>query len=597
MGMCLLLLLSSTYCLLFRYRCVSPPASEQYAATGKDARTLTHATRAKRRNLLPEGVRPSPDALVVTILRLEYMQATALSLAFLHETVTTNGINCPPTDASLFACVSNYFKSPHVTIILKWVVSQMPVHLMVLPEAVRNLAVAAATLIYTHADNNGGIITVELITLVLLRAAVTTLLASLMVALCHNRVFSTAHLPEVLSRNTLPGTQHLGNASDRIARWCKRVAASILPEEVVSAQTVLGISLGVLSSIFINGGFGRGIVDVCNRINTVVSATFLVAGVIKVRAGNRTSLGMLERRLGRSAVAASAITGMENRLAVASSEADVLRSACDILQGLVPQAIAWALVSLTEIVYGGTRHLHTVCVNVVANATADRDALRLALSAHPDPSSSASLVCSPGGVAVADSGDWHTGTCAFSDWTAIVEAGCGAEQLVTARLASGGIPSGCLVLAFGPKAGFPSDDPAALDALHSFSEAVGAAVLNHRAKDAAAAAQTKLAHVERLAADIFPPHLLEAVAMRMANAAGQGSGRMEEKPLMDSHADVTVIFADVVGWTQLAASMRPESAMLFLDRLWQRFDSLCTAHGMYKVETIGKFSVQLLLHP
>ena len=518
-------------------------------------------------------------------MRLEYVQNTVVSLVCLHETISFRPLNCPLKDQSLDACVTAYFVSCHVTIMLKWVVSQMPVPFVIMPEAVRNLAVGAATLVYAYHDPAG--ISVELVAMVLLRAAGVTLLASLLVALCHNRVFNAFHMPDVLRTNHLTGLHRLGDASDRMARWCKRVAASILPEEVVAAQCIMGIAMGVLTSVLINGGFGRGMGDLCNRINTVVMVTFLVAGATKVRAGTRTGLGMLERRLGRSAMASAATQGLEIRLATASSEADMLGVACEMLRALFPQALGVALVSLTEHVHGGTRHLHNVCIHVEAALQQDKDALRTAVGAHPGPNSSAALVCGAGGIAVADSGDWHTGTLEFSDWAAAVDAGCGAQQMVTARLASGGIPSGYLLLAFGPKVGFPSDDPPTLDALRGFSEAVGAAVMHHRAKDAAAAAQLKLSHVERLAADIFPPHLLEAVATRMASAAGQGHSHHMEQPLMDRHADVTVIFADVVGWTQLAASMPPESAMLWLDRLWQRFDSLCTAHGMYKVETIG----------
>jgi class 3 adenylate cyclase len=538
------------------------------------------------RHLLPPSLCPASDSLMVAIMRLEYVQNTVVSLVCLHETVSFRSLNCPLTDQSLDACVSAYFVSCHVTIMLKWVVSQMPVSFVIMPEAVRNLAVGAATLVYAFHDPAG--ISAELVAMVLLRAAGVTLLASLLVALCHNRVFNHVHMPDVLRTNNLTGMHRLGEASDRLARWCKRVAASLLPEEVMAAQCIMGITMGVLTSVLINGGFGRGMGDLCNRVNTVVMVTFLVAGATKVRAGTRTGLGMLERRLGRSAMASAASQGLEIRLAVASSETDMLGVACEMLRALFPQALGLALVSLTEHVHGGTRQLHNVCTHVEATLQRDRDALRIAVGAHPGPNTSAALVCGAGGVAVADSGDWHTGTLEFSDWAAAVDAGCGAQQMVTARLASGGIPSGYLLLAFGPKAAFPSDDPPTLDALRGFSEAVGAAVMHHRAKDAAAAAQLKLSHVERLAADIFPPHLLEAVATRMASAAGgQGHSHHMEQPLMDRHGDVTVIFADVVGWTQLAASMPPEAAMLWLDRLWQRFDSLCTAHGMYKVETIG----------
>ena len=56
---------------------------------------------------------------------------------------------------------------------------------------------------------------------------------------------------------------------------------------------------------------------------------------------------------------------------------------------------------------------------------------------------------------------------------------------------------------------------------------------------------------------------------------------------MDSYDDVTVIFSDIVNWTSISSALTAEECMQLLDRLWQRFDTLVAAHGVYKVETIG----------
>jgi class 3 adenylate cyclase len=58
--------------------------------------------------------------------------------------------------------------------------------------------------------------------------------------------------------------------------------------------------------------------------------------------------------------------------------------------------------------------------------------------------------------------------------------------------------------------------------------------------------------------------------------------RSTSELLMDSYSDVTVLFSDVVGWTSLSSSMTPEASMQLLDRLWQRYDTLVAAHGVYK---------------
>jgi class 3 adenylate cyclase len=45
---------------------------------------------------------------------------------------------------------------------------------------------------------------------------------------------------------------------------------------------------------------------------------------------------------------------------------------------------------------------------------------------------------------------------------------------------------------------------------------------------------------------------------------------------------VTVIFADIVSWTSLAATLTADASMRLLDKLFQRFDTLCSSHGVYK---------------
>ncbi|WIA42297.1 hypothetical protein OEZ86_008311 [Tetradesmus obliquus] len=50
---------------------------------------------------------------------------------------------------------------------------------------------------------------------------------------------------------------------------------------------------------------------------------------------------------------------------------------------------------------------------------------------------------------------------------------------------------------------------------------------------------------------------------------------------------VSVLFADIVGFTNMSKEVEPESVMEFLNDLYCRFDDLLEAAGVYKVETIG----------
>ncbi len=57
--------------------------------------------------------------------------------------------------------------------------------------------------------------------------------------------------------------------------------------------------------------------------------------------------------------------------------------------------------------------------------------------------------------------------------------------------------------------------------------------------------------------------------------------------IADSHDSVTVLFADVVGFTQLTSSMPPTQLVDLLSQLFSVFDELANKHGLEKIKTIG----------
>jgi len=60
-----------------------------------------------------------------------------------------------------------------------------------------------------------------------------------------------------------------------------------------------------------------------------------------------------------------------------------------------------------------------------------------------------------------------------------------------------------------------------------------------------------------------------------------------ESRIADKIDDVTVLFADIVGFTQSAAQRGPEDVVGALDHLFARFDELAVQHGVEKIKTIG----------
>ncbi|KXZ44776.1 hypothetical protein GPECTOR_62g891 [Gonium pectorale] len=79
----------------------------------------------------------------------------------------------------------------------------------------------------------------------------------------------------------------------------------------------------------------------------------------------------------------------------------------------------------------------------------------------------------------------------------------------------------------------------------------------------------------------------EVLYRRFISSSGTGSAGAAPLPLATAHRHVTVLFADIVGFTTMCNELEPLQVMAFLNGLFTRFDSLCDIYGVYKVETIG----------
>jgi class 3 adenylate cyclase len=79
---------------------------------------------------------------------------------------------------------------------------------------------------------------------------------------------------------------------------------------------------------------------------------------------------------------------------------------------------------------------------------------------------------------------------------------------------------------------------------------------------------------EKLLLNILPG----SIAERLKNS---------DKTIADGFADVTVMFADIVNFTQVAANMSPSQVFAMLNRIFSAFDELAEQHGLEKIKTIG----------
>lgn len=100
---------------------------------------------------------------------------------------------------------------------------------------------------------------------------------------------------------------------------------------------------------------------------------------------------------------------------------------------------------------------------------------------------------------------------------------------------------------------------------------VGNAVYTKRLYDKL---QVEQERSDRLLLNILPKH----IADRMKRG---------ETHIAEMYVDVTVLFADLVGFTNLAAHIPVEELLALLNEVFSGFDALTARHGLEKIKTIG----------
>ena len=89
-----------------------------------------------------------------------------------------------------------------------------------------------------------------------------------------------------------------------------------------------------------------------------------------------------------------------------------------------------------------------------------------------------------------------------------------------------------------------------------------------------AAIDFERAESERLLLNVLP----ESVSRRL---------RHGENPIADDFTDVTVLFADIVGFTPMASKLSAVEVVTMLNGLFSQFDELVAVRGLEKIKTIG----------
>ena len=106
---------------------------------------------------------------------------------------------------------------------------------------------------------------------------------------------------------------------------------------------------------------------------------------------------------------------------------------------------------------------------------------------------------------------------------------------------------------------------AALDHAHKKAE---------EAEDQAIKLSEERHHSEKLLNNILPTLIADRL-------------RKGESMIADTYPEVTVLFADIVGFTELSARLGPREIVNMLNDVFGRFDKLVVEHGLEKIKTIG----------
>lgn len=86
--------------------------------------------------------------------------------------------------------------------------------------------------------------------------------------------------------------------------------------------------------------------------------------------------------------------------------------------------------------------------------------------------------------------------------------------------------------------------------------------------------ETEQEKSERLLLNILPPSIADRL-------------KEDRQVIADNFPDVTVLFADIAGFTPLSASLSPTKLVELLNEIFSAFDALVEKHGLEKIKTIG----------
>ncbi|XP_046898253.1 adenylate cyclase type 3 isoform X1 [Hypomesus transpacificus] len=92
---------------------------------------------------------------------------------------------------------------------------------------------------------------------------------------------------------------------------------------------------------------------------------------------------------------------------------------------------------------------------------------------------------------------------------------------------------------------------------------------------------------ERLLLSILPKHIADEMLQDMKKEASQKEMQQFNTMYMYRHQNVSILFADIVGFTQLSSSCSAQELVKLLNELFARFDKLAAKHHQLRIKILG----------
>ena len=92
---------------------------------------------------------------------------------------------------------------------------------------------------------------------------------------------------------------------------------------------------------------------------------------------------------------------------------------------------------------------------------------------------------------------------------------------------------------------------------------------------------------ERLLLNILPHAIADQLKESPIANTPTANAAADQKPIADNYESVSILFADIVGFTELSAELTPIELVDWLNRLFSEFDRLAEQYQLEKIKTIG----------